>query len=226
MRELFNYLSQMSAVTVILRLFLSTILGGVIGFERGKHGRAAGFRTHIILCVGAALTALVGVYCYEELGFTSDPMRIPAQVVSGIGFLGAGAIILKNKTTITGLTTAAGMWTTAVIGIATGAGFYIGAIMGAVLLFCTTTFFTMFEKARKSIINVYVEIADANKTNGVIDELYRRCEGITDIQIHSPKAKIQGAVALVVVVDCEHTHASDIVHKMQEIDGVIFAVLQ
>lgn len=226
MKEIYAYLSDISVVTVILRLFLSTILGGVIGFERGKHGRAAGFRTHIILCVGAALTALVGVYCYDELGFTSDPMRIPAQVVSGIGFLGAGAIILKNKTTITGLTTAAGMWTTAVIGIACGAGFYVGAVTGAILLFCTTTFFTMFEKARKSIINVYVEIADAKNTNKVIDELYERCDGITDIQIHSPKAKISGAVALVVVVDREHSEANKIVHQMQEIDGVIFAVLQ
>lgn len=226
MTAIINYLSEMSVVTVILRLFLSTILGGIIGFERGKHGRAAGFRTHIILCVGAALTALVGVYCYEELGFTSDPMRIPAQVVSGIGFLGAGAIILKNKMTITGLTTAAGMWTTAVIGIATGAGFYTGAITGAILLFCTTTFFTMFEKARKSIVNIYVEINDAKKTNSVIDDLYRVCDGISDIQIHSPKAKISGAVALVVVIDTDHSNASDILHKIQTVDGVIFAVLQ
>lgn len=226
MTAIINYLSEMSVVTVILRLFLSTILGGIIGFERGKHGRAAGFRTHIILCVGAALTALVGVYCYEELGFTSDPMRIPAQVVSGIGFLGAGAIILKNKMTITGLTTAAGMWTTAVIGIATGAGFYTGAITGAILLFCTTTFFTMFEKARKSIVNIYVEINDAKKTNSAIDDLYRVCDGISDIQIHSPKAKISGAVALVVVIDTDHSNASDILHKIQAVDGVIFAVLQ
>ena len=226
MHAIIQYLSEVSTLTVIFRLFLSTILGGIIGFERGKHGRAAGFRTHIILCVGAALTSLVGVYCAEELGLTSDPMRIAAQVVSGIGFLGAGAIILKNKTTITGLTTAAGMWTTAVIGIAAGAGFYTGAITGAVLLFCTTTFFTMFEKARKSIINVYVEIADANNTNRVIDELYKKCDGITDIQIHSPKAKINGAVALVVVVDREHSEAQKIVHQMQEIDGVIFAILQ
>lgn len=226
MQKIIEYLSDVSTVTVILRLLLSTVLGGVIGFERGKHGRAAGFRTHIILCVGAALTALVGVYCYEELGLTSDPMRIPAQVVSGIGFLGAGAIILKNKTTITGLTTAAGMWTTAVIGIAAGAGFYVGAIMGAVLLFCTTTFFTMFEKARKSIVNIYLEIADANDTNDVIDELHNVCEGISDIQIHSPKAKIEGAVSLVVVVDKEHSDAEKILRKIQKIPGVIFAVFQ
>lgn len=230
MKEIINsvcqYLGELSTVTVIFRLFLSTILGGIIGFERGKHGRAAGFRTHIILCVGAALTALVGVYCYEELGFTSDPMRIPAQVVSGIGFLGAGAIILKNKMTITGLTTAAGMWTTAVIGIATGAGFYTGAITGAILLFSTTTFFTMFEKARKSIVNIYIEIAEARDTNRIIDELHEVCEGISDIQIHSPKAKIQGAVSLVIVIDKEHSDAERILRKIQAIDGIIFAVFQ
>lgn len=226
MKEIFSYLSESTAVVVIFRLFLSTILGGIIGFERGKHGRAAGFRTHIILCVGAALTSLVGIYCFEELGYQTDPLRIAAQVVSGIGFLGAGAIILKNKTTITGLTTAAGMWTTAVIGIAAGAGFYAGAVTGAVLLFCTTTFFTMFEKARKSIVNVYAEIADAKKTNGVIDELYNVCDGISDIQIHTPKAKISGAVAIVIVLDKEHSSSKDVLKTIQGIDGIIFAVYQ
>lgn len=226
MKEIMDFLHNSTVFVVVFRLLLSTVLGGIIGFERGKHGRAAGFRTHIILCVGAALTSLVGVYCYKELGFESDPMRIAAQVVSGIGFLGAGAIILKNKTTITGLTTAAGMWTTAVIGIAAGAGFYSGAITGAVLLFCTTTFFTLFEKARKSIVNVYAEIADANKTNGVIDELYNVCDGISDIQVQYPKAKIEGAVALVIVIDKEHSDSDDVLKKIQAIDGVIFAVYQ
>ena len=93
MKEIMDFLHNSTVFVVVFRLLLSTVLGGIIGFERGKHGRAAGFRTHIILCVGAALTSLVGVYCYKELGFESDPMRIAAQVVSGIGFLGAGAIL-------------------------------------------------------------------------------------------------------------------------------------
>ena len=109
MTEIINIFNGSMLFTVAARLLLATFLGGVIGFERGKHGRAAGFRTHIILCAGSALTALIGIYCYTVLGFNSDPMRTAGQVVSGIGFLGAGAIILKNETTITGLTTAAGM---------------------------------------------------------------------------------------------------------------------
>lgn len=226
MQNIIAYFSTLSTGTVILRLFLSTLLGGIIGFERGKHGRAAGFRTHIILCVGATLTSLVGAYCFEVLDYTSDPMRIAAQVVSGIGFLGAGAIILKNKTTITGLTTAAGMWTTAVIGIATGAGFYAGAITGTVLLFCTTTFFTMFEKSRKSIINVYIEINDAHRTNEVISHITEICDNISDIQIQSPKSNISGAVAMMVVIDKEHSHAEYLISEFKKIDGVIFALPQ
>ena len=224
MTEIINIFNGSMLFTVAARLLLATFLGGVIGFERGKHGRAAGFRTHIILCAGSALTALIGIYCYTVLGFNSDPMRTAGQVVSGIGFLGAGAIILKNETTITGLTTAAGMWTTAIIGIATGVGFYSGAIVCTALLFCTTSFFTMFEKARKTIVNVHAEIADASKTNAVIDYICKKCGGITDIQIQAPKANISGAVALSIVVDKNRADTADILKSVRDIDGVIFAV--
>lgn len=93
----------------MLRIILAVIAGGIIGNERGMHGSAAGLRTHIYVCVGGALTSLCGLYVSRVLGFCGDVFRIPASVVSGIGFLGAGTILVKSDSSIAGLTTAAGM---------------------------------------------------------------------------------------------------------------------
>lgn len=219
-------LANLTPISVAVRLFLAAILGGCIGYERGKHGRAAGFRTHIILCVGSSLAALIGIYSVDTMGLGGDPMRIAAQVISGIGFLGAGAIILKNHVTVTGLTTAAGMWTTATIGIATGAGFYIGAVIATVLLFSATTFFTMFEKSRKSTVYLYMEIDSAHELNAIVDTIRNMCKDVSDIQIQSPKSNISGSVAILVVLDRLHGDKEALIHQINSIDHVLFVLAQ
>ena len=120
-------------VEMILRCFLAIAAGALIGAERARHGRVAGMRTHILVCLGSALTAMTGVFVSTQSTLGGDPFRISAQVISGIGFLGAGMIILRHDHTITGLT-AAGVWATATIGIAIGYGFYIGAACVTILL--------------------------------------------------------------------------------------------
>ena len=118
----------MSDVVVLQRLLLSGVLAGVIGYERERHGRAAGFRTHILVGVGSSLVMLTSLYLMDVLHGQADfdPTRLAAQVVSGIGFLGAGTI-LRSGTSVRGLTTAASLWVAAGIGLAAGAGFYMGA---------------------------------------------------------------------------------------------------
>ena len=114
---------------VVLRLLLSVLLSGLVGLEREAKGRAAGFRTHILVCLGSTLIMLTGVYMaehYRSLGVEMDPSRLAAQVVSGIGFLGAGTII-QFRDSVRGLTTAASVWAASGVGLAVGAGFYIGA---------------------------------------------------------------------------------------------------
>lgn len=123
--------------SVMFRLFMAAVFGGCIGLERGRHNRAAGLRTHILVCVGSAVTVLVGLYTAQTLGFNNDPMRIGAQVVSGIGFLGAGTILHHDHTQITGLTTAAGLWTTASIGLAIGTGAYCIALVAFIIMIIT-----------------------------------------------------------------------------------------
>ena len=112
---IFDYLKEFNMVSVLLRLFLAVIVGGIIGFERGRHGSAAGFRTHILVCVGATMTSLCSLYASLSLQLPGDIFRLSAQVISGIGFLGAGIILVRNNSTVAGLTTAAGMWVTATI---------------------------------------------------------------------------------------------------------------
>ena len=135
----FNYIS------VIVRILLAMLLGGLIGMEREKSRRPAGFRTHILVCVGSCMTALIGLFVWKEMGNVSDPLRISAQVISGIGFLGVGTILVKEHDHITGLTTAAGLWTTAAIGIACGYGFFLGALMGTLVVAITAAILFKFE---------------------------------------------------------------------------------
>ncbi|MBI3324189.1 MAG: MgtC/SapB family protein [Candidatus Omnitrophica bacterium] len=124
----------MTDLDVVIRLTLSAAMAGTIGSERERHGRAAGFRTHILVGLGSCIVMLTGVYLFDHLGdrVAIDPTRMGSQVVSGIGFLGAGTI-LRFRASIRGLTTAASLWVAAGIGLAAGAGFLLGALTSTVL---------------------------------------------------------------------------------------------
>lgn len=117
---------MISHFETLLRLLLAVLFGGVVGFEREVHGRAAGLRTHILVCVGSCLLMCLALFLHEK--YASDPARIAAQVVSGIGFLGAGTI-LRFRVSVKGLTTAASLWAVSGIGLSVGAGFYLGSFM-------------------------------------------------------------------------------------------------
>jgi len=158
-------------IKVIFRSLVAVIIGIFIGSERARHGRAAGMRTHILVSLGSALTSMIGIYAQNYLSNNGDILRLSAQVVSGIGFLGAGMIILKNNNIITGLTTAAGVWTTSVIGIALGLGFYSGAVIVAVFYMLTIILLGRFEKSRKLNGTIYIEIDDMYKANELIERI-------------------------------------------------------
>jgi len=134
---------------VIVRLTVSLLLGGLIGLERQFHRRAAGLRTHILVCLGSCLIMLTSIYIsdiYKKEGYV-DPSRIAAGVITGIGFLGAGAIIReKEKEAIKGLTTAASLWVVAGIGLAAGCGFYVASLYSTVLALITLFFLGYFER--------------------------------------------------------------------------------
>ncbi|OGW11385.1 MAG: hypothetical protein A2W77_08125 [Nitrospinae bacterium RIFCSPLOWO2_12_39_16] len=174
---------------IAIRLILSTILGGIIGIERERRNQPAGLRTHIILCVGSTLMMLVSIYVASEIGNpeNSDPGRIAAQVVSGIGFLGAGAI-LRFGVSIKGLTTAASLWTTAGIGLAAGAGFYVGSLLATVIIIIALSLLSRWEKvflASKGTKSINLVAKDVPDIIGKVEKTLNKYGiAITTIQIY------------------------------------------
>ena len=163
-------LRDLNVLSVCVRLLLAMAFGGTIGFERGIRQRAAGLRTHMLLCVGAASTMLVSQYIYASYG-VGDPARLSAQVISGIGFLGAGTIIVTGKQEVKGLTTAAGLWASACMGLAIGAGFYECVLLGFLLILLTNRLLpfvedAIIESARN--MNIYVEFQTLDNLGDII----------------------------------------------------------
>lgn len=138
----------MTDIDLILRLGLAVLLGGVIGFERERHRRAAGLRTHILVCVGSSLIVLTSIYMADHLSGMNrpcDPSRVAASIMTGIGFLGAGTII-RSKASVTGLTTAATIWGVAGVGMALGCGFFKAAVYASVAIMVTLTLLGKFTR--------------------------------------------------------------------------------
>ena len=143
-----EYLQQLNIYSLVLRLTLAGILGGCIGIERGQKHRPAGCRTYFIVCIGAALAMILGQYeaamlqsfwsdVASVVGIKTDVSRFGAQVINGIGFLGAGTVIITGRQEVKGLTTAAGLWASACMGLAIGAGFYECALVGFIYILLT-----------------------------------------------------------------------------------------
>lgn len=154
-----DVLKELNAVSVTVRLVLSLLCGGILGVEREKKKRPAGFRTYMLVCMGAALVMITNQYITEVYGGT-DPARMGAQVISGIGFLGAGTIIVTGRNRVKGLTTAAGLWAAACVGLSIGIGFYTGAVVGCVLIFVIMAMLQRLDDwvmASTKTINLYVE---------------------------------------------------------------------
>lgn len=224
MPEIMEFLHQFNYVTVIIRLALAVLCGGIVGLERGRHGSAAGLRTHILVCVGSVMTALIGCFVRQELGIEGDVLRVSAQVVSGIGFLGAGMIIVRNNSTVTGLTTAAGMWATASIGIALGFGFYSGALLATVLCIVAAAFFSAFERKRKDAVSFYIEV-DADKTAGDLAEYIRESlDRDAVIKTVPANSNLKDVIGVCVSMHNATMTPEQIRKDIQALEGVRFAV--
>ncbi len=206
---------------VIFRSLVAVLVGGFIGSERARHGRAAGMRTHILVCLGAAMTSMTSMYVADVLGHSGDVFRIPAQVISGIGFLGAGMIILKNNNILTGLTTAAGIWATGAIGVAIGYGFYPGAVVGTLLFMIAIKVFAKIGHKRNSTTVIYIEIDDMYKTNHIISEINNVITEPFTYQMIEPKSKCEGHVGMYLIIERQIQIDTG---SLCKIDNVAFAV--
>ena len=227
-KAVFEFLRDFNIATIAIRLVLAMIFGGVIGIERGKQGRAAGMRTHILVCLGSALAAMIGLYSTEVLGYSNDPLRIASQVVSGIGFLGVGTILLKGRFQITGLTTAAGLWCAAAIGLALGTGFYEGAL---VVFLCAMLTITIVSRLESTInrkyrrFGMYVEITSDKDVRRAVDLMKERWH-ISDIQITEPRSGTNGNVGIEANVYNRNfsTTPDEIATALEKEEFVVFAL--
>ena len=223
MDEIITLLTEFNEISVVVRLIMALLMGGIIGVERSRHGRAAGMRTHVLVCVGACMTALVGLHLLG-IDANADASRIAAQVISGIGFLGVGTIMIRNQAVVTGLTTAAGVWCTATIGIALGYGFYLAALIATVITIITATLLTRLEGGKKYIIHCYVELKDAEKATSTIADIENMYHSAKVTEVTSAKSSLPGAVGLSFALSLDEPDQKEYLNKLDSLENVLFVV--
>lgn len=218
-----KYWMEWDMWNIILRLFLALLCGGVLGIERGRKKRPAGFRTYMLVCLGAALVMMTNEFISKSFSM-GDPTRMGAQVISGIGFLGAGTIIVTGHNRVKGLTTAAGLWAAACIGLAIGIGFYPGAIVGTVMIFfAMATMHNVDERVMAStkVILLYIELDKTTDIGNLIRYTKENNMKITDIEVDRGSSMNESSTAVLatlrLVKKRPHT---EIIHAIGLIEGV------
>lgn len=217
-------------LTMALRLLVAAVLGGLIGIERESLNKSAGFRTHTLVALGSCLIMITSIEMYTKVGngFASDPGRIAAQVVSGIGFLGAGTILRSNQG-IKGLTTAASLWVVAGIGLAVGAGNYFTSVTTTAIVIIVLVYMGKFETyiraAKKKEKSIQVVIKDRPGQLGLVST----CLGQMDVHIRSVKMSHHDKddqVLLTFLINIPYSvHIQDVITEVKKIDGVYNAYI-
>ena len=209
---------------VVIRIFAALLIGGLIGMERGMKNRPAGLRTYMLVCVGSCLIMMTNQYLFQVTG-SGDPMRLGAQVVSGIGFLGAGTIVVTRHNQIRGLTTAAGLWSCAGVGLALGVGFYEAAITASIGIYVILKILQGLDnRVHKKIrmIEMYVELCNTVQLSDFLHSLRSMDLIVENIQFE-PDGGME-AYSRAVLVSLKTKKSIDHVQireMVKQIDGVI-----
>lgn len=225
LEEAIDLLQEFNGVSVTVRVLLAAVLGGLVGSERGRRGRAAGMRTHVLVCLGAAMTSMVGLYSAEVLGFTNDPLRVSAQVISGIGFLGAGTIMTRNHAQITGLTTAAGLWATASLGLCIGTGFYGGVLAAFLVILVTMVALPSLERKRRTrreYVCYYLELDNVKRT----DDFYEQISPVpeAEVQIVPARSGLPGNVGLELTIPADWEESQQMLEDLRKQDYILLLI--
>lgn len=223
-------------IIMVVRLVVAAILGGIVGIERGSGDRPAGFRTHILVCVGSALFMLVSLYGFddvtpstqieEDIGQRRDSARIAAQVVSGIGFLGAGTI-LHEGLTIRGLTTAASLWMVSAIGLAVGSGMYFLSTVATVIMMVTLVTFHSWEKrfaATSRTDRRFIRVTTNNYDDAITDVTsYLSLNGVQIKSLNVKKDKLRGklVIEMFLKLNKDTSDGLDVISGLQSVEGVV-----
>ena len=193
-------LRELNIYSILLRIVLSALIGGALGLERERKNRPAGFRTYMLVCLGSALVMMTNQYVFQVFD-VSDPVRMGAQVVSGIGFLGAGSILITGKNQVKGITTAAGLWAAACCGLAVGIGFYEGAVVGGISILIVMALLQKLDhyvRLQSQNMELYIELDH----NAPFSEflIYTREKNIDVFDIQMQKSKLSADESVLNVV--------------------------
>ncbi len=215
-----------SVVNVFIKTILALLCGGVIGIERGRKKRPAGFRTYMLVCLGATLVMMTNDYICKLYG-TGDVARMGAQVVNGIGFLGAGTIITTGHNRVKGLTTAAGLWASACIGLAIGSGYYEGAIIGTLMIVVIMVVLHSFDRrllASTKVVMLYVEVQKMDVIRQLNAFAKERQIIVDDIEMErtdsSEVTKVASVITMRLPAKMIHT---ELIEQISALEGVIYA---
>ena len=217
-------LRSINLIAIVIKMLLALLFGGTIGLERGIKGRAAGFRTHILVCIGSAMVMLTNQYAYEIYG--GDPTRMGAQVISGIGFLGAGTIIVTGRHQIKGLTTAASLWACACLGLTVGIGFYEGAIISwAMILVANTFLHNMGDRisSKAKVNEFYIEFQTVHDLTNLIQNMREMKVSIGELELTKSINKADPTIGAVLSALPDDPISPEVLAElMQNLDGVNF----
>ena len=218
---------EVTFMIVLIRATVAMVCGGIIGVEREHKRRPAGFRTHILICLGAAMTTMTSQYLYLNMKQFTDVARLGAQVIAGIGFIGAGTIIVTKQRQVKGLTTAAGLWTSAIIGLTAGAGYYEAAVLATVFLLIAEILFARIEYfvlASSKALNIYVEYTEVECLDAIIRML--KTENITVLGLEITKNGAKTASTSMAIFQLQTTRRTNheaLLTEISRTEGVISA---
>ena len=226
MLDFLNFLrgDDLTTLIITVRLTLAVLCGGVIGIERERKRRPAGFRTHILICLGAAITTLTSQVLVLDLGLYTDMARLGAQVIAGIGFIGAGTIIVTKRRQVKGLTTAAGLWVSAIVGLCCGAGFYEAAIFSTLIILLAELVFARLEYfivSHAKTFTLFVEYSESSKLSNIMDSLKGDSVFILDMEVSKSSSSSNYFATFSLKMPRKKASHQAVMTHIAKIDGVV-----
>lgn len=236
MENYFTYLRQLNMESMMLRIVLAMLMGGIIGLDREMKRRPAGFRTYLLVAMGASMTMILSQYLnlmlsgpwfdpLNDFGDHTDQVRLGAQVINGIGFIGAGTILVTPRNEVKGLTTASGLWASACMGLAIGAGFYECMVIGFLLILTSMKLLPFIENAvmaRAKNMNIYIEMDSIENLGDVVNHMKAEGFKLYDVEIskdqYGNSAKVNGMFYVCMPERRQHT---EVLAKLSTLDGII-----
>lgn len=216
---------EVTYIAIAVRIAVAVVLGGIIGLERGLKNRPAGLRTYMLVCVGACLIMVTNQYIYQAFG-TGDPVRMGAQVVSGIGFLGAGTIVVTKRNQIKGLTTAAGLWAAAAVGLSVGIGLYEAAVIGGAVIFIVLSLIHSWDnkmRQNSKMVEIYVELTRAINLGDFLRKIREMDLEIESIQTEQESADEEGKRSYILMLKAKRKRNHEILFQnIRDIEGIAY----